>query len=418
MSEKKLKIVVVGHVDHGKSTLIGRLFYDTDSLSPDKMEELRRTCDNLGRKIEFAYLLDHLQEEREQGITIDTTQAFFKTDMRDYVIIDAPGHKEFVKNMITGASQAEAAVLIVDVSEGVKEQTKRHAYILSMLGLNQIVVVINKMDLVNYSEDKFNNVKTALLSFLDGLNIRPSFVIPISAMEGHNVAKKSDDMNWYSGMTILETLDKFSNQDTPVEKSLIFPLQDVYKVGDKRILVGRIENGRIKEGQGVFFLPSRKESTINSVEMFLEERHEAEAGESIGVTLNDPLFVERGEIICEKEEQPSVVNRFRANIFWMSPVPLDVNEKTFIRCATQEISCKIEKIEKRTDTSTLEIIEEDATKLLPTEVGTVIIKTKSPIVLENFNDIKELGRFVLLKNNDTLAGGIVTHTSDLISMYE
>ena len=416
MSEKKLRIVIVGHVDHGKSTLIGRLFYDTDSLSPDKMEELRRTCDRMGRKMEFAFLLDHLQEEREQGITIDTTQVFFKTDKRNYVIIDAPGHKEFVKNMITGASQAEAAVLIVDVNEGVREQTKRHAYILSMLGLNQVAVVINKMDLVNYSEGKFNDVKTSLLSFLNDLNIKPSFVIPISAMEGHNVANKSNDMKWYNGMTILEVLDTFSNQDLPIEKSLIFPVQDVYKAGDKRILVGRMENGRIRKGQDVFFLPSRKESRINSVEMFLEERNEAEAGESIGVTLNDPLFIERGEIICEKEQQPSVVDRFRANIFWLSRVPFDINEKIVIRCATQEVSCNIEKIENRTDSSSLEIIEENATKLLPTEVGTVIIKTKSPMVVDNFNNTKELGRFVILRNNDTVAGGIVTHTSDLLSI--
>lgn len=416
MIENKLRIVIVGHVDHGKSTLIGRLFYDTESLPADKMEELRSTCDRLGRKMEFAFLLDHLQEEREQGITIDTTQAFFKTDKREYIIIDAPGHKEFVKNMITGASQAEAAVLIVDVNEGVKEQTKRHAYILSMLGLNQVVIVMNKMDLVNYNEEKFNDVKRSLLNFLDELNIKPSSIIPISAMEGHNVAKKSNDMKWYKGMTMLEALDTFSNQDIPIEKPLVFPVQDVHRVGDKRILVGRVENGRIKKGEEVFFLPSRKETMISSVEMFLEERNESVAGESIGVTLDDPLFVERGEIICEKDQQPSVVDKFRANIFWMSRVPFEISEKLFIRCATQEMSCKIEKIEKRTDSSTLETIEKDATKLLPTEVGTVIIKTKSPIVVKNFNDIKELGRFVLLRDNDTVAGGIITHTSDLISI--
>ncbi len=412
MSGKNLKIVIVGHVDHGKSTLIGRLLHDTDSLLPDRMEELRQTCERLGQNMEFAFFLDYLQEEREQGKTIDTAQAFFRADKRDYVIIDAPGHKEFVKNMITGASQAEAAILIVDVTEGVREQTKRHACILSMLGLNQIVAVINKMDMVSYSKDKFNDVKVSLLDFLDNLNIRPSSIIPVSAMEGHNVVRKSDDMKWYSGMTILESLDTFSNQDKSVEGPLIFPVQDVYEVMEKRIFVGRVEKGRLKEGQRVFFLPSGSESIINSVEIFLEDCHEAEAGESVGVTLNDFLFIERGEIICEKKEQLSVVDKFRANIFWMSQVPFEINESISIRCATQEVRCYIERIEKRTDSSTLEIIEEDATKLLPTEVGSVIIKTKSPIVVENFNDIKELGRFVLLQDNDTVAGGIVTHTSD------
>lgn len=408
MAKNKLKIVIVGHVDHGKSTLIGRLFYDTDSLPPDKMEELRRTSASLGRELEFAFLLDHLEEERQQGITIDTSQAFFKTDKREYVIIDAPGHKEFVKNMITGASQAEAAVLIVDANEGVKEQTKRHAYILSMLGLEQVVAVINKMDLVGYREEVFNDVKDSLLGFLDGINISPSFIIPLSAKEGHNVAKKSDSMNWYTGLTLLESLDTFSSQKASVEKPLIFPVQDVYKVADKRIYVGRVENGRISKGQEIYFLPSKKEAVIKSIEMFLEERNEAEAGESIGVTLTDHLFIERGEIACEKGVQPALVSRFRANLFWMSSQPFNINQDVLIRCATQELNCKIERIEKRVDSSILDVIEENAAELMHTEVGAVIIKTKKPIVIANFNDIKELGRFILVKDNNTVAGGIVT----------
>ncbi|MFV1950885.1 MAG: GTP-binding protein, partial [Nitrospinota bacterium] len=251
MTDNKLKIVIVGHVDHGKSTLIGRLFYDTDSLPPDKIEEIQRTCEELGREMEFAFLLDHLQEEREQGVTIDTAQTFFKTDTREYVIIDAPGHKEFLKNMITGASQAEAAVLIVDAMEGLQEQTKRHAYILDMLGLKQVVVVINKMDLVDFKEKRFEEVKSSLVTFLDSINIKPSSFIPISAKEGYNVAKKADIMGWYNGFTLLEALDTLNNQKSPVGKALQFPVQDVYKIGDKRILVGRIENGRIAKGQQV-----------------------------------------------------------------------------------------------------------------------------------------------------------------------
>jgi len=414
MTDNKLKIVIVGHVDHGKSTLIGRLFYDTDSLPPDKIEEIQRTCEELGREMEFAFLLDHLQEEREQGVTIDTAQTFFKTDTREYVIIDAPGHKEFLKNMITGASQAEAAVLIVDAMEGLQEQTKRHAYILDMLGLKQVVVVINKMDLVDFKEKRFEEVKSSLVTFLDSINIKPSSFIPISAKEGYNVAKKADIMGWYNGFTLLETLDTLNNQKSPVNKALQFPVQDVYKIGDKRILVGRIENGRITKGQQVIFLPSQKETIIKSIEVFLEDRTEAQAGESIGVTLQDPLFVERGEIICEKGHQPSMVDKFKANIFWMSPKPLDINERLIIRCATQEMSCTIDTIEKRMDSSSLEIIEKDADKLLFTEVGSVIIKTRKPIVVENFNEIKELGRFVLVRDNDASAGGVVTHTSDLM----
>lgn len=414
MTDNKLKIVIVGHVDHGKSTLIGRLFYDTDSLPPEKIEEIQRTCEDLGREMEFAFLMDHLQEEREQGVTIDTAQTFFKTDKREYVIIDAPGHKEFLKNMITGASQAEAAILIIDAMEGLQEQTRRHAYILDMLGLKQVIVVINKMDLVDFNEKRFEEVKSSLTTFLDSINIKPSFFIPISAKEGDNVAKKADIMGWYNGFTILEALDTLNNQKSSVGKALQFPVQDVYKIGDKRILVGRIENGRITKGQQVIFLPSQKESIIKSIEVFLEDRTEAQAGESIGVTLIDPLFIERGEIICEKGHQPSMVDKFKANIFWMSQRPMDINERFTIRCATQEMSCTIDTIEKRMDSSSLEIIEKNAAKLLFTEVGSVIIKTKKPIVVENFNEIKELGRFVLVRDNDASAGGIVTHTSDLM----
>ena len=230
-----LNFVIVGHVDHGKSTLIGRLLYDTDSLPSDKIEEIKKTSEGLGRKTEFAYLLDHLEEERQQGLTIDTTQVFFKTDKRCYVIIDAPGHVEFVKNMVTGASQAEAAILIIDVKEGIKEQTKRHAYILSLLGLNQVVVILNKMDLVDFSEGRFNEVKKGAQEFLNSINMDPLFYIPICAIKGDNIARRSERMNWYNGPTLLESLDTLKSRESAENKPLIFPIQDAYKIDDKRI---------------------------------------------------------------------------------------------------------------------------------------------------------------------------------------
>ena len=190
-----LRFVIVGHVDHGKSTLIGRLLYDTDSLPPDKIEEIKKVSVGSGKQTEFAYLLDHLEEERKQGITIDTTQIFFKSSKRHYVIIDAPGHVEFVKNMITGASQAEAAVLIIDVSEGVKEQTRRHSYMLSLLGMNNAVVVLNKMDLAGFSQERFEAVKKEAAGWLSSINITAELFIPISAINGDNVAKRSEKMN-------------------------------------------------------------------------------------------------------------------------------------------------------------------------------------------------------------------------------
>ncbi len=233
-----LKFVIVGHVDHGKSTLIGRLLYDTGSVSPDRLEDIKKTSKEQGKEIEFAYLLDHLEEERQQGITIDTTQAFFKSQKRRYVIIDAPGHVEFVKNMITGASQAEAGVLIVDAKEGIREQTKRHAYILSMLGLKNVMVVFNKMDLVGFKEEAFNVLMKDTKDIMDSINISVKLYIPISAIKGDNVAQRSKNTKWYKGPTILESLDLLEGKVFQQKKSLIFPIQDVYKIESKRIAVG------------------------------------------------------------------------------------------------------------------------------------------------------------------------------------
>lgn len=410
MNEEHLKFAIVGHVDHGKSTLIGRLFFDTDSLPEGKMEEIKKICDELGKDIEFGFIMDHLQEEREQGVTIDTAQTFFKTDKRHYVIIDAPGHKEFTKNMITGASQAEAALLIVDADEGVQEQTKRHANILSMLNLQQVIVVMNKMDLVDYKEERFNDVRKELIAFLDSINIKPSFIIPISAKEGDNIAKKSENMPWYTGKTVLEALDTFTPKVSAVEKPLRYPVQDVYKFDDKRILAGRVESGVLKKGDKLLFLPSNSESTIRAIEDMNGEQQEAVAGKSTGITIEHPLFVERGEVACDPDkEKPTVTTRFRGKVFWMSKLPFEKTEKITLKIATQEVECAVEKIEKKIDSSTLKVLEEDASGLKEWEVGEMIFKTDSPVVIEGFNETPELGRFVLVKGEDVCAGGIVTH---------
>jgi len=405
--KEHMKIVIVGHVDHGKSTLIGRLFYDTGSLPEEKIEEVKRTCRELGREMEFAYLMDHLEEEREQGITIDTAQTFFKTSKRNYVIIDAPGHKEFIKNMITGASQAEAAILIVDANEGVQEQTKRHSYILGLLGLKQVIVAVNKMDLVNYSEKKFKEVKKELNAFLISLGISPSYWIPISAKQGDNIAKKSNKMKWFSAPTVLQALDSFSLAEPPKEKDLRFPVQGVFKVGDKRILMGRIESGSLKEGDEVVFLPSGKKSRVKSVEVFNEKRDSADAGESIGITIEDPLFIERGEVAVSGKK-PAVKQEVKASVFWMSSKEFSIEETLLFRCATQEVECRIKKIGKRIDSSTLKIIEEEAQTLEENEAGEVTIKTEKPVVIEEFSSLPELGRFVLTRENNVVAGGIIT----------
>jgi len=408
MVRDHLQLVIVGHVDHGKSTLIGRLLYDTNSLTREKVEEIERTSKELGRPVELAFAMDHLQEERDQGLTIDTAQAFFRTGARSYVIIDAPGHKEFVKNMITGASQAQAALLVIDAEEGVREQTRRHACLLAMLGLTKLTVLINKMDKVSYAKDRFDELSSGILVFLDSLGLAPMHVIPICARDGDNVAGRSARMPWYGGVTVLDALDCFKVPPSACEKPMRFPVQDVYRLGDRRVLVGRVESGTIRTGQEIVFLPAGSESRVKSIEKFLAPgSREATAGESIGITIEDPLFIERGQVACEKASRPTVSDTLRAEVFWMSPARLTLGERLVIRQATQETPADVLEIARRMDSSSLEVIAGSSEELEDSEIAEVTIRTERPIVTECFYDVPELGRFVLVRGHDIVAGGIV-----------
>ena len=408
-SSSVLKFVIVGHVDHGKSTLIGRLLYDTQSLPADRIEEIKKASNELGRETEFAYLLDHLEEERQQAVTIDITQVFFRTKKRHYVIIDAPGHVEFVKNMVTGASQAEAAVLIIDIQEGIQEQTRRHAYILSLLGLSQVIVVLNKMDLANFEEKKFSAASIQAGEFLKTVNIHPAAYIPVCAAEGDNITEKSSKMSWYKGPAFLEILDSLKNRETLESKPLIFPVQDVYRINGRRIAVGRVEAGIIRGNDNIEILPNGSMVKVGSVEKYLEECvNFASAGQSIGITTKEAVFIERGNVICLPDKEPVLTDEFSASIFWMSKKELKPNERLIIRCATQETACRIAMIRKRIDSSTLELIQEDGSLLKNLEVAEVVIKAKIPLALMAFDDVQELGRFVLMQEGDICAGGIVT----------
>jgi len=405
MKQENLKFVIVGHVDHGKSTLIGRLLFDTDSISETKINDIRQICEALGRPFEFAFIMDHLEEERQKNITIDTTQTFFKTAKRDYVIIDAPGHKEFLKNMITGATLAEAAILIVDAHEGVMEQTKRHAYMLSLLGINQLIVVINKMDKVDYQEDKFNKINADLQPHLNLVNLSPNYTIPISAQKGDNIAKKSDRLNWYNGPTVLEALDSFKNIIAAENLPLRLPIQDVYN----NIVVGQIESGILNKNDEVLILPSKQKSKIIEIKKWQQELNKAEAGDNIGVVLKEYFEIKRGDIICDANNLPQVTNEFKAIIFWMSKESLITDNSFILKLATQETPAKIKKIHKLMDSSTLKAIDRND-EIKETEVAEVEIQTEKNIVIENFNFLPELGRFVIVKNDDIAAGGMVTAT--------
>lgn len=406
-TKQYLKIVIVGHVDHGKSTLIGRLFYDTDSIPKEKIKEIQEVCRQLGRQMEFSFVMDHLQEEREQSITIDTAQTFFKTPKREYVIIDAPGHKEFIKNMITGASQAEAGVLIVSAKEGVEEQTKRHAYILKMLDLKQIIVVINKMDLVSYQKNKFEKVKKQIVAFLKKLDLKPTFIIPISASKGDNIAKKSRNMKWYKGKTLLSSLDSFKASKKIINTPLRFLVQDIYPIDQKRILVGRVESGLIRKGQKAIVLPSGEQTKIKSIEIFMKKPTSASAGQSIGLTLEDDLFIERGAVICTSKNQPKITNNLTVSLFWMSKKDLRKGERITLKNVTQETEAEIKNIKNKIDSSTLKKISSQSRILKNNEVGEINIETDEPIAIDDPNEIKETGRIVLERDMTTCGAGLI-----------
>lgn len=404
-----LNIVAVGHVDHGKSTVIGKLLYDTHSLPEGAVEKVKRIAKETGKPFEYAYLLDAFEEEQKQGITIDTTQIQFSTDKRDYVIIDAPGHKEFLKNMISGAANAEAALLIVDAKHGVQEQSRRHAYILSLLGIKKVYVIVNKMDLVDYSEEVFNNIEKEMGEFLGELNVHPLSYIPVSAFFGENILNSSDKMPWYTGHTLIESIDLIEKEKGIEDKALRYPIQDVYKFDNRRIIAGRIESGKLKVGDKITIYPERKETTVKSVEYWVEKdkTNEVYAGQSVGITVTDEFFNKRGEIIAFENEKPEVSNSFRANIFWMGKNDLTVGKKYKIKLTTQEVEGEIEEIVRVIDASNLDSSKANTTVAL-NDVAEVIIKTNEKVAFDKFSDINITGRFVLVEGYDVAGGGIIT----------
>ena len=408
-NRENMKIVIVGHVDHGKSTLIGRLLHDTGSLPPDRMELIRRTCGEMGKPVEFAFVMDHLREERERGMTIDTAQTFFRTPRREYVIIDAPGHREFMKNMMTGASQAETSILVIDVREGVMEQTTRHAYVLGMLNLRRNILVLNKMDLVGYREERFEEVRGEIARFLKRLDIVPSFVIPASAADGDNCARSSDKMPWYGGPTILGALDSLEKEEGIGEKPVRMPVQDVYTIDGRSVIVGRVESGALREGDELLLLPEERNVRVTRFVEFGAEKHSAEAGESVGLAISGDGSARRGDLLCAVSDRPRLGCRIMANLFWMSPRRFSISETLTLRANTQERRCVVKEIRRRINSSTLDTIEEHARALDETEVGEILIETERPLAFELFSFIPELGRFVLERGNDIVAGGIITH---------
>jgi sulfate adenylyltransferase large subunit len=408
MRRRALNIVFTGHVDHGKSTLIGRLLIDTNSLPESKIEEVRRVSKELGKEAELAYITDYLREEREQNITIDTTQIHFKTKKRNYVIIDSPGHVEFIKNMITGTSQAEAAVLIVDVTEGVQEQTRRHAYLIHLLGIRKAVVVINKMDLCGYSEDGYAEVKDEIIKFLSGLGLEPLCAIPVSARDGENISARSRNMPWYRGPCFLKALDCLKPEKAVHDRqSLRFPVQDVYTVDGDRVAVGKIASGYLHKGQEVIALPLGEIVRVSSIKTFDGDKKRAEPSESIGICFKNSSSLTRGTVLVTKDDIPELRDTFRASVFWMFVKPWVVTKPYGLQCSTQDVTCRIEKITRKINSSTLEVIERDLDRLQRYEAGDLVIRTERPILTESLSERSEFGRFVVKQEGRVIGIGFI-----------
>ena len=411
----RLRVVFVGHVDHGKSTLIGRIFFDTNSLPEGKVDQIRKACEAEGMEFEYAFLLDALLEEQEQNITIDTTQIQFRTEKRPYVIIDAPGHKEFLKNMITGAASADAAVLLIAANEGVQEQSRRHGYLLSLLGIQQVVVAVNKMDLVDFSQEVFERVQKEYSAFLGQIGVEARAFVPISARNGVNVARRTVDagsknpMPWYEGPTVLSMLDTFDPPAPLVQMPLRFPVQDVYRFDQRRIIAGRIESGTLRVGDTLVFSPNNKTSVVASIENWSgPSKTEAMAGESVAITLAEQIFIQRGHVAAREDAAPIESNRFKARLFWMGKRNLEQRRPYRLKLATQELDAEIVSIEQIIDASTLESVDSGSRDYIAkNDVAEVTIQTRGALVMDNHDRNPFMGRFVIVDDRQVAGGGII-----------
>jgi bifunctional enzyme CysN/CysC len=408
---ERMDVVVVGHVDHGKSTVIGRLMADTGSLPDGKLDQVRAMCAANARPFEYAFLLDALKNEQAQGITIDTARCFFKTEKRHYILHDAPGHVEFLKNMITGASRAQAALLVIDAQEGVQENSKRHGYILSMLGIRQIAVVVNKMDLLNWDQAAFQAVADEYAEFLGRIGVRPTRFIPVSARDGVNIVEHAEEVAWYDGPTVLEQVEAFRRLDDDLDRPLRMPLQDVYKFtdasDDRRIFVGTIETGRVRPGDDVVFLPSGKRSTVRSIEVLAGPAPaEASAGQATGLTLDTQVYVKPGELLVRADETPPLVaTRFRANVFWMGHAPLVAGRRYVLRVGAAKVPVELDQVLSVLDASELHSVE-GAAQVERHDVAEVVFATTRPVAFDVADVLEPTARFVVVNGYDIAGCGI------------
>ncbi|WP_324735823.1 translation elongation factor EF-1 subunit alpha [Thermococcus sp. SY098] len=414
-----VNIVFIGHVDHGKSTMIGRLLFDTANI-PEQIIKKFEEMGEKGKSFKFAWVMDRLKEERERGITIDVAHTKFETPHRYITIIDAPGHRDFVKNMITGASQADAAVLVVAATDGVMPQTKEHAFLARTLGINHIIVAINKMDMVNYDEKRFKEVAAQVEKLLKMLGYKNFPIIPTSAWEGDNVVKKSDKMPWYKGPTLIEALDQIPEPPKPVDKPLRIPIQDVYSIkGVGTVPVGRVETGKLRVGDVVIFEPASTifhkpiQGEVKSIEMHHEPLQEALPGDNIGfnvrgVSKND---IKRGDVAGHPDKAPTVVrpkDTFKAQIIVLNhPTAITVGYTPVLHAHTTQVAVRFEQLLAKLDPRTGNIVEQNPQFIKTGDSAIVILRPTKPMVIEPVKEIPQLGRFAIRDMGQTVAAGMV-----------
>jgi len=403
----QVRIVIVGHVDHGKSTLVGRLLHETGSLPDGKLEMLKAVSARRGMPFEWSFLLDALQTERDQGITIDTTQIRFRTRSRDVVLIDAPGHTEFLRNMITGASQADGAVLIIDALEGVRDQTRRHGYLLHLLGVRQVAVVVNKMDRVDFSAARFKEIADEISAHLIGLGVTPSAVIPISARDGDGVAARTPRIGWYGGPTVVEALDALEPARPLEQLALRLPVQAIYKFDDRRIVAGRIESGSLAAGDEIVIMPAGKIAKIRTVESWPLTPVDGPqtAGRSVGITLDRELFIERGDVIAHAGNNLRDTRRIRARVFWLHDRPLSTGDQILIRLGTRETRAAVVAIEKAVDPG--ELSNAETKSIARNHVGEIDLSLAHPVAADPYADNPRTGRLVIEVGGRIAGGGLV-----------
>ena len=409
---EQMNVVITGHVDHGKSTVIGRLMADTGSLPEGKLEQVKASCARNSKPFEYAFLLDALKDEQSQGITIDAARVFFKTPKRHYIIIDAPGHIEFLKNMVTGAARAEAAFLCIDADEGVQENSRRHGYLLSMLGIKQLCVLVNKMDLVDYDHKVYKSVVRKYSRFLRNIDMHNVSFIPVSGREGDNITKLSDNMSWWKGNTVLSLIDTFRKEKAPDNLPFRMPVQDVYKftaLGDsRRIIAGTVTTGTLKVGDELNFFPSGKRSRVAAIENFTGENPKSvSAGEATGFTLTEQVYVKRGDMAVRvSEKAPQSGNVMRVNLFWLGREALRKDKEYILKIGTERVRMQLFDTLKVIDASNLNT---DGMKKMVErhDVADCVLSTKRPIAFDIVEDFPQTSRFVIVDGYEIAGGGII-----------